>query len=74
MALSCDCCVLSGTGLLRRADQASRGVLPNMVRRYVCSRILLNDEAVARVGTQRKKNLPVSISDECYVFQCAACW
>ena len=31
----CECRVLSGRGLLRRADQSSRGVLPTVVRRCV---------------------------------------
>jgi hypothetical protein len=31
MSVSCDCCVLSGRGLLRRADHSSRGVLPSVV-------------------------------------------
>jgi hypothetical protein len=31
MSFSCECCVLLRTGLLRRADHSSRGVLPSVV-------------------------------------------
>jgi len=43
---------------LRRADHSSRGVLPTVVCRFVWSRNLVNEEALARVGPQRhrKKN------------------
>jgi len=40
---------------VRRADLSSRGVLPTVVRRFVCSRNLVNEEAVARVGSQRHR-------------------
>jgi hypothetical protein len=43
------CCQRS----LRRADHSSRGVLPTVVRRCVWSRNLKNEEAMARVGSQR---------------------
>jgi hypothetical protein len=45
----CECCELSGRGL-RRADNSSRVVLQTVVRRWVWSRNLLNEEAVARGG------------------------
>ena len=47
---------------VRRADPSSRGVLPTAVRRCVWSRILKNEEAMTRVGSQRhrkKKQPPV---------------
>jgi hypothetical protein len=31
MSAFCECCVLSGTRSLRRADHSSRGVLPSVV-------------------------------------------
>jgi hypothetical protein len=31
MSVSCECCVLSGRGSLRRADHSPRGVLPSVV-------------------------------------------
>jgi hypothetical protein len=40
---------------LRRADYSSRGVLPTVVRRCVWSRNLKNEEAMTRVGSQKKK-------------------
>jgi len=46
MSVSCECCVLS----LRQADHSSRGVLPTVVRRYVLSRNLRNEEAMAHWG------------------------
>jgi len=52
----CLCWVLS----LGRADHSSREVLPTVMRRYVWSRNLKNEEALARVGPQRhreEKNL-----------------
>jgi hypothetical protein len=49
MFVSYGCC------LLRRAVHSSRGALPTVVRRYVLSRNLKNEEAMARVGPQRKK-------------------
>ena len=39
---------------LRRADHSSTGVLPTVVRRYLCSRNLMN-ETIALVGLQRQK-------------------
>ena len=38
---------------LRRADRASRGVLPTVMRRCVWSRNLKNEEVMACVGLQR---------------------
>ena len=35
---------------MRRADHLSGGVLPTVVRRCVCSRNLLNEEALALLG------------------------
>ena len=37
------------------ADHSSRGVLPTVVRRYVWSRNLVNEEAITRVGPRRQK-------------------
>jgi hypothetical protein len=52
MDVCCECCVLSGRGL-QRAYHSSRGVLPTVVRRCVCSRNLKNEEVMTRVGSQR---------------------
>jgi hypothetical protein len=40
---------------LRQADHSTRGVLPNLVRRYVRSRNLVNEEALAHWGLLQKK-------------------
>jgi hypothetical protein len=55
MSVSCECCVL------RRADPASRGVLPTVVRPCVWSRNLKNEEAktrkwVVKASKRRNKN------------------
>jgi len=42
---------------LRRADHSSRGVLSNVMRRYLWSRNLMNEEDMARVGPQRHKEI-----------------
>jgi hypothetical protein len=39
-----------------RADHSSRVVLPTVMRRYVWSRNLLNEEAMAHLGSCRAKN------------------
>jgi hypothetical protein len=39
------------------ADHSSRGVLPNVVRRFVWSRNVKNEEAMASVGPQRPKKI-----------------
>ena len=41
---------------LRRADHSCKGVLPNVVRRSVRFRNLVNEEAMTRVGSQRNRN------------------
>jgi hypothetical protein len=52
----CDkCCVLSGKRSLRRADPLSRGVLSTVVRRCVRSKILVNEEALAPLGSVTSK-------------------
>ena len=46
---------------LRRADHSSRGVLPTVVRRFVWSRDLVNEEVLAHWGTVAPKtNKPTS--------------
>jgi hypothetical protein len=40
---------------MRRADHSSRGVLPTVMRRCVCSRNLVNEEDVAYWGLLRQK-------------------
>ena len=40
---------------MRRADHSSRGVLPTVVRRCVCSINLKNEEAMTRLGSQRHR-------------------
>ena len=50
MSVRCECCVWS----LWRADHAARGVLSTVMRRCVWSRNLKNEEAMARVGPQRR--------------------
>ena len=42
---------------LRRVDHSSRGVLPTVVRRCLCSRNLKNEEAMTRVGSQRHSKI-----------------
>ena len=37
MFVSCECCVLSGRGLLRRDDHSSRGFLPTVMCQSVIS-------------------------------------
>ena len=46
----CECCVLSGRGL---CDELIREVLPTVMRHFVWSRNLKNEEAMPRVGPQR---------------------
>jgi hypothetical protein len=41
----CECCVWSGSGLLRQADHSLRGVLRILLRRCVWSRNLVNENA-----------------------------
>jgi hypothetical protein len=50
--MCCWYCALSGKRSLRRADHWSRGVLTSVVRRFVLSRKLKNEEAMARGGPQ----------------------
>jgi hypothetical protein len=59
MSVFYEWCVLSSTGLLRRANYTSSGVLPSVVLRYVLSRNLVNEEALAQWGllSKIKKNL-----------------
>ena len=40
---------------MRRADHSSRGVLPTVMRRCVCSINLKTEETLTRVGLQRHK-------------------
>jgi hypothetical protein len=47
--------VLSGKGSLRQADHSSRGGLPTVVRHWVGSRNLKNEEAMARTGPQHHR-------------------
>ena len=54
MFFCCECCVLFGRRL-RRADHASRGVLPTVLRRCVWSRNLVNEEALAHWRLSRQK-------------------
>jgi len=56
MDVCCECCVLPGRVLLRRADHSSRGVLPIVVRCCVWSRSLVNEEAMTHWGGCRAKN------------------
>jgi len=55
MSVYCEGCLLSSRGSLRRADHASRGVLPTVARRCVWSRNLKNNEAMAGVGPHRHR-------------------
>jgi hypothetical protein len=52
MFFSCECFVFSGRSLVR-ADDSSRGVLSNVVRRRVWSRNVKNEEAMPHIGFQR---------------------
>jgi len=45
MDICFECCVLSDSG----ADHSSRGVLPTVIRHFVCSRNFKIEEAIARV-------------------------
>ena len=54
MDVCCECCMLWGRGLCDELI-SSRGVLPTVMRRCVWSRNLKNEEAMARVGSQRHK-------------------
>jgi len=47
MFVCCECCVLSGRGLLRRTDHSFRGVLPTVARRCVWSWNLASEKAKA---------------------------
>jgi hypothetical protein len=40
---------------LRRADRSSTGVLQTVARRCVCSRNLVDKEAIARAGPQNQR-------------------
>jgi hypothetical protein len=55
MSVCCECCVLSGRVLWRRADHSSRGVLPIVVRRCVWCRSLVNEEPLPRWELSRQK-------------------
>jgi hypothetical protein len=52
---------------LRRASHSSRAVLPNVVRRWVWSRNLVNEEAIAHWGLlrQKKKKKKKIATEEC---------
>jgi hypothetical protein len=56
MFVCCECCVLSGKGLCKRADNSSRVVLPTVVLRCVCSRNLMNEGGHGPLGGCRVKN------------------
>jgi len=45
--------VLSGRGLSDELNHSSRGVLKTVVRRCVCSRNLVNEEALVHCGLLR---------------------
>jgi hypothetical protein len=57
MSVFCECCVLSGRGLLHRADHSSRGVLPSVV----CLNVIAKNErgghnpSMGRSATVKKK-------------------
>ena len=58
MSVYCKCCVMSGRGLLGRADHSSRGVLPTVVRRCVWFRNPVN-EAMAHWGPLCQKQTKI---------------
>jgi len=63
MSVSCECCVLSGRGLLRRADHPLRGVLPSVVCRIVIEEP--HREGISQIGvsspeTEGKKLLSIA--------------
>jgi hypothetical protein len=61
MFVCCESCELSGRGLCD--ELISRpGVLPNVVRRSVCSRNLRNEEAMTRVGSQHHRKEVLSLT------------
>ena len=48
MSVSCECCVLSGTGPYVKTDHSSRGVLPSVVCFLECDSATSNrDDALA---------------------------
>jgi len=53
------CCQVERS--LRRADHAFRGVLPTVMRSCVRSRSFKNEEAMARVGPQRHRQIYINI-------------
>jgi len=59
MSVSCECCVLSGRGLLHRADHSFRGVLANVV----CLNVIAkperggHDPNTGRSATVKKKKI-----------------
>jgi hypothetical protein len=55
MSVSSECCVLSRRGLCEELITRPEEVLPTVVRRYVWSKILMNEEAIPRVGPRRTK-------------------
>ena len=50
-------------------DHSSRGVLPTVMRRCVWSRNLKNEEAMARVGPQRYRNIYIYIYIYTHLFR-----
>jgi hypothetical protein len=53
---------------LWRADYSSSGVLPTVVRCCMCSRNLKNEEAMARVGSQRQRGEKYTRTDVHTIF------
>jgi hypothetical protein len=50
MDVCCECCMLSGRGLCDELITRPEEVLPTMVRRFVWSRNLVNEVAMAHWG------------------------
>ena len=73
ISVSCDCCVLSGRERsLRRADQSSRGAILTVVRRWVWSRNLKNEEALAHWGLLRQNKKRNERSVRCWPIKCTS--
>ena len=69
MSVCCECCVLSGRGLLQRADHPYRGVLPTVVSRWMWSKCLVN-EVMAHWGDCCAKQKKIHFSSR---FHCLSC-
>jgi hypothetical protein len=56
------------------ADHSSRGVTPTVMRRCVCSRNLVHEETLARIGSQRHRAEKGVTKNYATFFSCTSCF